>query len=62
MQVEVHLREQKGQAVQIEYQEGEPATTPTYTGKGWGLAISNVALVVGLKKGLDKRILPDAKR
>jgi hypothetical protein len=62
VQVETHLREQKGQAVQIAYTEGDPATTPTYTGKGWGLAISNVALVVGLKKGLDKRILPDAKR
>ena len=61
VQVEVHLREQKGQAVIIGYVEGGPATTPTYTGKGWGLAISNVALVVGLKKGLDKRILPDAK-
>jgi hypothetical protein len=62
VQVEVHLREQKGQAVNIMYYEGDPATPPTYTGKGWGLAISNVALVVGLKKGLDKRILPDAKR
>ena len=61
VQVEVHLREQKGQAVQIAYAEGNPATPPTYTDKGWGLAISNVALVVGLKKGLDKRILPDAK-
>ena len=62
VQVETHLREQKGQSVQIGYIEGSPATSPTYTGKGWGLAISNVALVVGLKKGLDKRILPDAKR
>lgn len=62
VQVETHLREQKGQSVQIAYIEGSPATSPTYTGKGWGLAISNVALVVGLKKGLDKRILPDAKR
>lgn len=62
VQVEVHLREQKGQAVQIIYVEGDPATPLAYTDKGWGLAISNVALVVGLKKGLDKRILPDAKR
>jgi hypothetical protein len=61
VQLEVHLREQKGQKIQVAYFEGDPATTPVYTDHGWGLAISNIALTVGLKKGLDKRILPAAK-
>jgi hypothetical protein len=61
VQVEMHLREQKGQMIQIGYTEGDPATTPAYTDHGWGLALSNISIVVGLKKDLDKRILAEAK-
>lgn len=60
-QIEVHLAEQKGQKVTVGFEEGDPASTPDVADKCWGLALSNVSLVVGLKRGLDKRILPEAK-
>jgi len=57
-QLEVHVREQKGQKITVGYVEGE-TTTPLTT--GFGMALSNLALVVGLKSGLDKRITSEAK-
>jgi hypothetical protein len=60
-QLEVHVAEQKGQKLSVRYVEGLPTDAFTVSSKGWGLALSNIALVVGLKRGLDKRILPEAK-
>ena len=60
-QLEVHVAEQKGQKLSVRYVEGLPTDALTVSSKGWGLALSNIALVVGLKRGLDKRILPEAK-
>jgi hypothetical protein len=57
-QFEVHVREQKGQKVSVYYIEGAPVSV---TGNGFGLALSNIAVVVGLKSGLDKRITSEAK-
>ena len=57
-QFEVHVREQKGQKVSVYYIEGAPASV---AGNGFGLALSNIAVVVGLKSGLDKRITSEAK-
>jgi hypothetical protein len=57
-QFEVHVREQKGQKVSVYYTEGNPASV---LGNGFGLALSNIAVVVGLKSGLDKRITSEAK-
>lgn len=57
---EVHLREQKGQAVTLQYTETPPADIASLT-HGYGTAFSNMSFVVGLKDGLDKRITPGAK-
>lgn len=57
-QFEVHVREQKGQKVSVYYTEGGPVSV---LGNGFGLALSNIAVVVGLKSGLDKRITTEAK-
>lgn len=57
-QLEVHLANQKGQKVQLSYQETAPNLLTT---NGFGIAISNAAVVVGLKAGLDKRITTEAK-
>lgn len=57
---EVHLREQKGQSVTLQYNEVAPANLSTLT-TGYGTAFSNMSFVVGLKAGLDKRITPGAK-
>lgn len=57
-QLEIHVREQKGQKITFGYVEGQPAAVGA---TGFGMALSNLALVVGLKSGLDKRITPEAK-
>ena len=57
---EVHLREQKGQAVTLQYTETAPANLSTLQ-HGYGTAFSNMSFVVGLKAGLDKRITSGAK-
>ena len=57
---EVHLKEQKGQKVSVGFQEIAPADIYSLT-HGYGTAFSNMAIVVGLKAGLDKRITPGAK-
>lgn len=57
---EIHLREQKGQAVTLQYTETPPSDVASLA-HGYGTAFSNMAFVVGLKDGLDKRITPGAK-
>ena len=57
-QFEVHVREQKGQKISVYYTEGAPVSI---LDTGFGLALSNIAVVVGLKSGLDKRITTEAK-
>jgi len=57
-QFEVHVREQKGQKISVAYTEGGPVSI---LDTGFGLALSNIAVVVGLKSGLDKRITSEAK-
>ncbi|NBW09300.1 MAG: hypothetical protein EBR82_14875 [Caulobacteraceae bacterium] len=57
---EVHLREQKGQKVSLGFQETAPADINALA-HGYGTAFSNMAFVVGLKAGLDKRITAGAK-
>lgn len=57
---EVHVKEQKGQKVSVGFQEIAPADIYSLS-HGYGTAFSNMAIVVGLKAGLDKRITPGAK-
>jgi hypothetical protein len=57
---EVHLREQKGQKVSLGFQETAPVNINALA-HGYGTAFSNMAFVVGLKAGLDKRITAGAK-
>lgn len=57
-QFEVHVREQKGQKISVYYVEDAPVL---FLDSGFGLALSNIAVVVGLKSGLDKRITSEAK-
>jgi hypothetical protein len=57
---EVHLKEQKGQKVSLGFQETAPADINALT-HGYGTAFSNMAFVVGLKAGLDKRITSGSK-
>ena len=57
---EVHVAEQKGQKLTLSYQEVIPASLVGMQ-HGYGTAFSNMALVVGLKSGLDKRITSGAK-
>lgn len=57
---EIHVKEQKGQKITVDFTEVAPANINTL-GHGYGTAFSNMALVVGLKTGLDKRITSEAK-
>jgi hypothetical protein len=57
---EVHVAEQKGQKLTLSYTETAPASITGLT-HGYGTAFSNLALIVGLKSGLDKRITSGAK-
>ena len=57
---EVHVAEQKGQKLTLSYVETAPANINTLT-HGYGTAFSNMAFVVGLKSGTDKRITSGAK-
>lgn len=57
---EVHVKEQKGQKISVGFQEIAPADIYSLS-HGYGTAFSNMAIVVGLKAGLDKRITPGAK-
>jgi hypothetical protein len=57
---ETHVAQQKGQALTLSYTETPPADVASLT-HGYGTAFSNMTLVVGLKKGLDKRTIPQAK-
>jgi hypothetical protein len=57
---EVHVAEQKGQKLTLSYTETAPASITGLT-HGYGTAFSNLALIVGLKTGLDKRITSGAK-
>jgi hypothetical protein len=57
---EVHVAEQKGQKLTLSYVETAPANINTLT-HGYGTAFSNMAFVVGLKSGIDKRITSGAK-
>jgi hypothetical protein len=57
---EVHIAEQKGQKLTLSYVETAPANINTLT-HGYGTAFSNMAFVVGLKSGTDKRITSGAK-
>jgi hypothetical protein len=57
---EVHVAEQKGQKLTLSYAETAPASITGLT-HGYGTAFSNLALIVGLKSGLDKRITSGAK-
>lgn len=57
---EVHVKEQKGQKITVAFAETPPADINSLS-HGYGTAFSNMAIVVGLKAGLDKRITPGAK-
>lgn len=57
---EVHVAEQKGQALTMAYTETPPADIASLA-HGYGTSFSNMAVVVGLKGGLDKRITAGAK-
>ena len=57
---EVHLANQKCQQVVLSFAETAPSDITTLT-HGYGTSLSNMALVVGLKSGLDKKITSDAK-
>jgi hypothetical protein len=57
---EVHVKEQKGQKITVAFAETAPADINSLS-HGYGTAFSNLAIVVGLKAGLDKRITPGAK-
>ena len=57
-QFEIHVREQKGQKISFFFTEGTPSSVGA---TGFGMALSNLAVVVGLKSGLDKRITTEAK-
>ena len=57
-QFEIHVREQKGQKISFSFTEGTPSSVGA---TGFGMALSNLAVVVGLKSGLDKRITTEAK-
>lgn len=57
-QFEVHVAEQKGQRISVSFTEAEPDAVGS---TGFGIAASNLAVVVGLKAGLDKRITTEAK-
>ena len=48
----VHVRDQKCQKVSIRWQDSPGATINT----GYGVAFSNIALTVGIKSGLNKRM------
>ena len=48
----VHVRDQKCQKVSIRWQDSPGATLNT----GYGVALSNIALTVGIKSGLNKRM------
>lgn len=53
----VHVRNQKCQKVSIRWQDSPGATINT----GYGVAMSNIALTVGVKSGLNKRMTQDAE-
>jgi len=57
---EVHLANQKCQQVVLSFAETAPSDITTLT-HGYGTSLSNMALVVGLKSGLDKGVTPGAK-
>ena len=57
---EVHVAEQKGQKLSLAYEETPPTSLAALT-HGYGTAFSNMAVVVGLKNGIDKRITSGAK-
>ena len=57
---EVHLANQKCQQVVLSFAETAPSDITTLT-HGYGTSLSNMALVVGLKSGLDKKVTSDAK-
>jgi hypothetical protein len=59
VQLETHLANQKGQLVALSCSTLAPGTGVTST--GGNVRFSNVALVVGLKAGLNKRITEEAK-
>jgi hypothetical protein len=59
VQLETHLANQKGQLIALACQTLAPGTGVTST--GGNVRFSNVALVVGLKAGLNKRITEEAK-
>lgn len=55
----VHVRNQKCQKVSIRFQDAPP-TGGTIT-TGYGVAFSNIALTVGVKSGLNKRMTQEAE-
>ena len=55
----VHVRDQKCQKVSIRFEDSPPTGGAITT--GYGVAFSNIALTVGLKSGLNKRMTQDAE-
>lgn len=58
LQLEAHVAQQKGQLISLGVQESQPAT---FGQDVVNFRLANIALVVGLKTGLNKRITEDAK-
>lgn len=54
----IHVRDQKCQKVSIRWQDSPPSVTLT---TGYGVAFSNIALTVGVKSGLNKRMTQAAE-
>lgn len=59
LQLETHVAYQKGQFLQLGMQTTAPVSVSSATA---GYRLSNIALVVGLKQGLNKRITEEAKK
>jgi len=59
IQLETHVANQKGQLLALGCQTTAPTSGVTSTGSN--IRFSNIALVVGLKAGLNKRITEEAK-
>lgn len=55
----VHVRNQKCQKVSIRFQDAAPTGGAITT--GYGVAFSNIALTVGVKSGLNKRMTQEAE-
>lgn len=55
----VHVRNQKCQKVSIRFQDAPPTGGAITT--GYGVAFSNIALTVGVKSGLNKRMTQEAE-